>query len=850
MRPIGTIIREGSGDPRITQFGFGALIMRLTLRTLLAYLDDVLDPADKEELAQKIESSDFAEDLVHRTRDTVRRLRLSAPQLIGTGMGLDPNSVAEYLDNVMPPDAVGDYERICLESDVHLAEAAACHHVLTMILGQPADVDPLARQRMYTIASEAGNRKRLRMESAHTMAARAVAATAPAVSMAGPAVVQQPRAIEIPEYLRTGRWWRSWPALVGLAAVLIVGIAIFLAAGSHGWLAGNPSAAAISPEATALPTDNAAPSGTNSAEQTAASTPNDSAGAAAAATPNTLPPSPSSPSVGSTTQPAAATTSNEPDRYGNSAAVNSAPDAPPQITTAPPATPSPQALAPANTASIPSAPANNGAPSNSIGVAPIVPPAQGSTTTNVSSNPPGPPAEAATNRPLPPPTTAGVPPASNVATTAPLPGPDASANAAPVPPLDANAAPVGKLKAPAGPAELGTYLGGKTVLLRFDDKTGAWYRIEPRSAVVAGERLLALPEFRPKIALLSELRLEMSGGTQVAMGGRQAQLEESAKNDDRQRASSEADIPTIELVYGRIVLTNPTKSDNRVRLKLGPSVGEAQLSRNATLAVEVERIHVPGQDPRQTPAPVECRLFAPFGGIVWKDGAGSKTVEKSSRWTESAAGATDLVADPSPPEWIEQEPVGKRSEQIYGAPKIESTLVSNIPVDTQLLELFQGSKQPEVKSLVARSSIHVGLFVPFVDALRDSEQRSNWKSHIETLRTAMALSPESANKVWQTLVDQRGRPAAADLYEMLCGYNADQIGHTPDQIKTGAVSKLIDWLEQDSLDYRVLAVQDLKEITGKQLMSNPAAQPAERSRNIRRWHTELEQGLKPISKPQ
>src|SRR5205085_8707947 len=86
-----------------------AIFMRLTLRTLLAYLDDVLDPADKEELAKKIESSEFAEDLVHRTRDTVRRLRLSAPHVIGTGMGLDPNSAAEYLDNVMTPEAVGDF---------------------------------------------------------------------------------------------------------------------------------------------------------------------------------------------------------------------------------------------------------------------------------------------------------------------------------------------------------------------------------------------------------------------------------------------------------------------------------------------------------------------------------------------------------------------------------------------------------------------------------------------------------------------------------------------------------------------------------------------------------------------
>jgi hypothetical protein len=247
---------------------------------------------------------------------------------------------------------------------------------------------------------------------------------------------------------------------------------------------------------------------------------------------------------------------------------------------------------------------------------------------------------------------------------------------------------------------------------------------------------------------------------------------------------------------------------------------------------------------------VQVRLFAPDGGVVWHDAAGDKTIDKPSRWILTDAGAADIADDPSPPEWIDHEPIVQLSEQRYGAPVIESTLVSNVPVDTQLLELFQGSSRKEVKSLVARSSAHVGLFQPFIDALRDSEQKANWKTHIETLRSAMALSPESANKVWQTLVDQRGRPAAADLYEMLCGYNADQIGRTPDEMKVGALAKLIDRLEEDSLDYRVLAVHELREITGKSLMPNPAASLAERAQNIRRWRSRLEAGeLKPVSQP-
>jgi hypothetical protein len=785
--------------------------MRLTLRTLLAYLDDVLDPVDKEELATKIESSEFAEDLVHRTRDAVRRLRLSAPQVIGTGMGLDPNTVAEYLDNVMPPDQVGDFERICLESDVHLAEATACHHVLTMVLGEPADVDPIARQRMYTIASEAKERRQIRMEPAHTAPTVAIAAAGamPAAAVA-PTVSLPPRAVEVPEYLRTGAWWQSTGAVISLATVVLIGTAIVLLSGLPGWLGGKPALEPITAQKTAPPVETP----TATTPELTAPAPAESPSAA----PLGAPPQPLTPGIPSLA--AGAANASPPVETEQPAATTSPSGTPPQqpATTDVGAAGPPAETAPASddfaanlastqpAASLPALPGPTPATAPAGNESPAAPPI---------TLPSAPPAETLSSS-TPPPT---------ATTPAAVPG-EPSASDIKVPPDDAT---------PPVPLDIGTYMGSKTVLLRYDDKAGAWFRIEPRAAVMPGERLLSLPEFRPKVALASGIHLDISGGTAVIMG---AAAEGSAAD------------PAIEVVYGRIVLVNPTNNDQQVRLKLGPNAGVAKIARNKTLAAEVERKFVPGQDPRQTPAPVETRLFAPDGGVVWNDAAGEKAIEKPSRWTLTAAGAADIADDAAPPEWIDHEPIVQLSEQRYGAPVIESTLVSNVPAVTQLLELFQGSSRKEVKSLVARSSIHVGLFQPFIDALRDSEQKANWKTHIDTLRTAMALSPESANKVWQALADQRGKPAAGDLYEMLCSYSPEQVGQTPEQIKSGPLVKLINWLEDDSLDYRVLAVRDLAEITGKQFMQNPAAKLQERTQNVRRWRDRLEAGeLKPVSQP-
>jgi hypothetical protein len=801
--------------------------MRLTLRTLLAYLDDVLDPADKEELARKIESSDFARDLVHQTRDSVRRLRLSAPQVIGTGMGMDPNSVAEYLDNALPPEQVGDYERICLESDVHLAETAACHHVLTMVLGEPAEVEPRSRQRMYMIPGEARERRRLRSEPAHSRRAPAAEAASPGARAGVPvrSQVTSTNAIEVPEYLRARAWWQSGAFITAVAAVLIIGTALFIVSDMMGWLGGPPDVAAVNIDASAPPTNEEAkpevevpqpertpeePNSTTPAAAIPESPPATTEPAPPQETAETVPPLAAPPQLAAPelgVTPPVETPASAPDATASTVAGEPSSQAADQAATAvetPPAE-TPPATVEADASPLPAAEA----------VATVDPPGEVSLPATITPD--------AKTLDLPP----EVPPATEAAPAAAAGlAADASAELSPTDTGESGVDVEGEA-VPPGPAELGTYLSGKTVLLRFDHAKGGWFRAEPRSAVVAGERLLSLPEFRPQITLASGVTLDMSGGTQVVMSAGDGEAGGSA--------------PMIDVLYGRIVLTNTSNDASQVRIKTDENVGTATLERNATLAIEVERPYVPGNDPRTTPAPVMANMYALGGQVTWKDGSGEIVVDKPSRWTLGEGATAEEIADDALPEWIDREPVVHLSEQRYGAPAIERTLVSDRPVDIQLLELFKGRDRREVKSLVTRCGIHIGLFAPFIDALRDPEQRwPTWRSHIEALRSVMAQSPESGEMVFKALVDQRGRPAAADLYEMLCGYNAGQIGATPEEVKSGAISRLIDRLEEDSLDYRVLAVHNLWEITGKQLMPNPAANASLRKRSISRWRDQLE----------
>ena len=61
--------------------------MRLTLRTILAYLDDQLEPIQAREIGERISQSKEASALVTRIKEVIRRRRVGAPELAGPGSG-------------------------------------------------------------------------------------------------------------------------------------------------------------------------------------------------------------------------------------------------------------------------------------------------------------------------------------------------------------------------------------------------------------------------------------------------------------------------------------------------------------------------------------------------------------------------------------------------------------------------------------------------------------------------------------------------------------------------------------------------------------------------------------------
>jgi hypothetical protein len=122
-----------------------------------------------------------------------------------------------------------------------------------------------------------------------------------------------------------------------------------------------------------------------------------------------------------------------------------------------------------------------------------------------------------------------------------------------------------------------------------------------------------------------------------------------------------------------------------------------------------------------------------------------------------------------------------------------------------------------------------------VAALNAPEQRSMWEDYLRSLEQAVARDPETAEQVREAFEKQYQSQAPA-LYRMLWGY-------TPQDLKGDQGTKLVGYLEHESLVYRVMAYHNLERFTGQKFGYRPQDVPAKRQGAMLRWKERLQGGL-------
>lgn len=748
--------------------------MRLTLRTLLAYLDGILEPADQAELAKQVETSDNAKELVHRTGDTMRRLRLGAPPVDSATH--DANSVAEYLDNTMAPEDVVEFERRCLESDPELAEVASCHQVLKMVLVERADVADDLRQAMYDLPDK--------------QASKAAAAASAAASSA----VSASTVSEVPDYLRASRGslvWRLAPAAAALV-VLAAAAVVFAPGGMFDRAKQPPEVAQAAPAEPVKEPEGDAPLVASVDDALVDDAPADDAPVKVAPAGEDVAPDVDAPPA----EPVAVAP----------AAVESAPAAPTQ----------PPAGVQADPAATIEPPAATGA--SAITESPVPPTVVPEATAPVETIPAVTEALASAETP------AGTP-------TGPLPvGAGGAMGVAPVGLGEAAEPPSAETPADdstvidVAPVDVGLVSSSGQVLLRHVEESDSWRRLAIGSdgglpKVFTGDRLLSLPYYRP-VVVLQGMNVILSGATLVEIG-----------------PTEQGDRAVVRLIYGRVLLQNLTADAATLAVEVGPRQGTATLKRGAVLAIEAGRRFRSGYDPMVDPPPLTTDYFVPQGGVTWEDADGERVVDNRGKWRTVDAEVGPMEPLTEPIAWLAAESLSGIQRQ--AATEMEQLLVGGSDAWPQL-QVIKDSRRVELQALAAIASLHVGHFGPSINALNDSEQRNVWDQEIAALRSTLSLSPEIARAVRGAILQARGEKYAEDFYRLVVGYRPEQVGETPGERQAGVLRQLIDWLESDQTDFRVLANHNLEEITGRRGVFNPVGPVRSRELAVARFRKRLE----------
>ncbi len=780
--------------------------MRLTLRTLLAFLDDILEPADAHELGQKIKESTYASGLVHRIRGSMGRLRLTSPRVLGKGMGADANTVSEYLDNTLPVDRVPEFEKVCLESDMNLAEVASCHQILTLVLGEPAEVDESLRHRMYGIGGEApvlpssletlaghvdgGGSNGQKAAAGHYRRVDQAVTVAEQSGDAAPSTIVS----LLPEKERSSTFSKYLPFVLTPLIVFVISTILLVAFGRNfggaDQVAENPSlgeadlALPEQPPQTLPPVEAA-----DAAEGGQAGPSNVATDNAEMAVPTGLPrPQP----MGSDVR-----------QLGPQPPVAAADVLPRPAQVEPP----PLLAATADGDSLSLGPENN--TTDGTGTSEALPGAASEVLPGAGNGPSSTPlANGERERGDAFPDGARSTPVAAISDEIESELAAATARSAATPPANE----------PPPQVEIGRNNREDQVLAVWDVDNGAWMRMPAPSTLKPGQRIRSLPLFRPQLLLTNGIQVTLVENVDVSLG-------EPLENAT----------PVFHWVTGQAIFSGTGQVPGSIVFVCGPRqfVIEQQ-DAQSDYALEVETRCSAGDDPATAARHVVIRIWSVSGGIrVSEEDEQQRDVGAGEEWTAIDRRPARISATTALPEWVTNQRL--RELDAKAVAQLEPTLTSNRSLTLALLEANRNPKRrSDIPAVSARCLAALNYFEPLIEAFSDREQRPHWSDHFAQLTMSVNRDAESSQRIQEVLTREAGE-VADQAYRMLWGY-------TPEQLQEYGALDLVQSLESESLLIRVLAIETLRSITGKQLFFRPEQPLVQRRTATRDWQRRLEAG--------
>ncbi|MDG2224648.1 MAG: hypothetical protein P8L85_24915 [Rubripirellula sp.] len=774
--------------------------MRLTLRTLLAYLDNTLDPQDAEALRQKLTESGFATQLVQRIRDSLDA-SLPAPPAEAVGPVEDANLISEYLDSTLTAEQVAEIERACLESGPQLAEAAACHQILTMALGESAEVPIDLRDRIYnlpqqeelangtpvsfsgiSLPSDQPSLLDIPTEDISTPAAAVVldSEPVPPVGLQDSGVIDAPTRLRQAEataaanqthpknalagskprnlddsmvYGGTFRPSRIAPWLISLALVAALGFAI-VRIFEPLW---NPQQVAEQTNSDESTGEN--PADGNPIDGDAAGGANgDAAGGDAAGGDAGAKPA----SEGQETGDPGMTTEVEP--------IDMAPPLPP---TAPSESEDPNAVTADNetptTSPDPATEANSSVPADDAEN-------PASPSTNANNEPETPMTEEAVDSTPPP-----VPPPAEV-------------------PSDDDAAPTA--------IDVATLKTESTLVAA---KSGeAWKHLKKEDVISTGMPLLVAPSFRAEL-VTSDAILAILGPAKAEWDG----------VDPNQ--------PVLQFDIGNLIIKS-TSINKLLHLRLETQPVVIRLAHDQTiLAVSVQHDRAAGLDP------LEVNNRRTLLNIQTLQGEAEITYENvpaalnaGQQWSKQGSNEPQITDSETEPQWLDPE----NDDPLLQAARdgLLGLIEDAQPLEIELREarLF---RRLEVGALAAETLLNMGygdVYFGGDGVLSDPKQRPYWSDHFSALEMTINQSVDSAMNLRNAMI-QMDSANAAPLFRLLTGFSQKQLVEGGDE-------ELVKRLDSPSMSVRVLALENLKAITGSTSNFRPDQENAiRRNPGIKTW---------------